>query len=408
MLFRTTLALYTCAVVWRIKEQMNFKKLKNWNSILAISAICTVLVISGVVGLDYSAKAGSTPPFPLSSSSDSDSSTSIITSSSNSSLQFPPPSSQITTTETTITGVTSYSITSTTSENTTNSRICCGVSEDYELALTYQTVPSNLTQAWIDYYTNSTFQSLKTKFGWNVIRLSFKFSANDFNSSEQYLNVSNIANLDLAVSMAAQYGFKVILDDLDYQNGFYGSSAWYYDWNVTAEHYKGDSNIVLFNVANEMEANNTGTNNNGCGSIGTEAIVCLDKVTAYIRSIDPSRAVGWWVYSITGYPTAPPADELFPNTYADLHVSIYGRNSTCATLSRLEYAVTSGLNKFQSASNMTGLVGEINIENNSCNSVSSAFIQYLVQNNVPWIACEYSLYSANWISILDNVNVTSD
>jgi Cellulase (glycosyl hydrolase family 5) len=284
--------------------------------------------------------------------------------------------------------------------------VCCGVGEDYELAWTYQKIPSNLTQAWINYYSNPTFQSFKVKFGWNVIRLGFKFSSSASSSADQFLNVSDFTNLDLAISIASQNGFKVILDDIDYQIGFYGSPTWYYDWNVTAEHYKGDASIAFFEVANEMESNNNGINNNGCGTLGTQAIVCLDQVTDNIRSIDPTRAVSWWEYSLANHKLVVPAsNELRSNSYLDIHSADYVNSTLCGSVTQFEQELKTALT-FQSGSDMPIILGELNMQVSNCEPVGSSMIQYLVTQKIPWIAWGYSAYSSEWVPILNAVNVT--
>jgi hypothetical protein len=289
-------------------------------------------------------------------------------------------------------------------KTTTPLNFCCGVGEDYELAWTYQTIPSNLTHAWINYYINSTFESFKAKFGWDIVRLAFRFDPNASSSAEQFLNITNFSNLNQAISIASKYGFKVILDDADYQTGFYGSFIWYHDWNVTTEHFKGDSNVAFFEIANEMEDSNTGGSNNGCGGTGTEGIVCLDKLTDDIHAIDPSRVVAWWAYSLPAYHEVPPASELRPNLYIDMHMADYFNSTACLASSTFENSVKELLS-FQNETGKPVIAGELNMQMLGCTSLGSKDIQYLVQQNVPWIAWGFKTYFTEWVSILDNVNV---
>jgi hypothetical protein len=283
-----------------------------------------------------------------------------------------------------------------------------GVGEDYELALSYETVPSNLTQAWITFYTNSTFQAMETKLGWNVIKLTFSFSAVD--ASDQILNVANFANLNLAISIAAKYGFKVILNDEEYAPGFYGTSSWYADWNATAKNYKGNTNILMFDVANEMAKTDSGTNNDGCGSPGTAAIVCLDKVTDDIRQIDPTRAIAWWEYSLPDFPTVPTASELRSDVYLYVHAADYNLNQTtraflsCFDVTKFDTMINS-LTTFSSKSGMPVIVDEFNTAYSQCNPTGAAEADYMIQSKVPWVAnnAEYQSLSDILVPLMESM-----
>ena len=177
-----------------------------------------------------------------------------------------------------------------------------GPGESWTLSF-YYGEPSSvaaLEEGWNSYYAQPDFQTYKSDFGWNMIRLGFCFSnmlayteetvcpSESINAHSSSGETPDLSWLSAVVSIASSNGMGVVLTDFSLTGQSPPSAAamatWDADWRAMASYFSGSSDIVAYEFANELEHSTT-TNSN------------LTAVMSDIRAVDPNRALVMWAFS---------------------------------------------------------------------------------------------------------------
>jgi hypothetical protein len=263
---------------------------------------------------------------------------------------------------------------------------------------------ASLESEWNNYYSLSAFQTYKTEFGWNIIRLTFCFA----NLAAYTKNVTcpgavlttsttdgatpDLYWLSAIVSVAHKNGLQVELSDFDFtgQGPAAGAMAtWLADWKALATYFNGNSDVAVYAPGNELEHSMT-TNGN------------ITAVFSAINSIDSSKTLLMWMYTPStasggaSYAGAP--EFTVPsNVWQDYHVETYTSDGSCSPDSSLDQT---GPLTFEKDYGILPFIGEINGQDSSCNSGTEYLLEQLMQDKIPYIIWYYGEYQSNWNAIL--------
>jgi hypothetical protein len=249
--------------------------------------------------------------------------------------------------------------------------------------------------SWDNYFIDSALVKWKNKFRWNAIRLDCYIEELAGINGENQFSI-----YDTAVAAAYKYGWKVILCDFTYTGSPPSSDMtnWYKAWEIVANHYSGDTRLVMYQIANELEHSTT-TNQ------------VLTTCTKNISSIDPKRLIAWWMYS----PSTLDGSACYPkcclsnpgNVFCDFHSATYykaGGNTYCRTNSDVDKWISAWLN-YENTCGFPPICGEINAQYSGCNSTSVYLLEQLISNKIPYICWGWTAYKSNWNAILEKVTV---
>jgi hypothetical protein len=333
------------------------------------------------------------------------------------------------------------------------SQLTGGPGEDYQLHWSYQPKPSNVLQAWNNYFAMSDIQQWKSKFSWNLIRLAFWFSNLENDSQEIPLDPTNkdgtLTLLDNIISICANNGFKVMLCCFNYTGTSPSSSnavnTWISDWSLMAQYFAGDTRIAAYQIGNEMEPfiiNSNGSTTQENTLQGQETLnQVMANCTDGIRKYEPGRMVVWcpelsfdaiingggtiqWRSNIlkdfhefdyryavdsSGHRISCTSDSNCPTGYYCTPEG-GGTCTRCSTSTENSNAVNFIVSQRQKYPELAGVVvGEFNQIHEvggvvgRCYPSAENLLSLFIANNIPYICWGYNAYRVDWDAILGSV-----
>jgi hypothetical protein len=278
-----------------------------------------------------------------------------------------------------------------------------GDGEDYESYVTHQAPPANVTAGWDKILQNVTTPPTDyvDKFQWRVFELALEFY--NLNTSNPNHHDYNATLMDEAISALHSRGYYVILAEYDWTN--FGSSTWVRDWVNVAQHYKGNTDILGFNLYSEpgcwpqdnvctWSKNVTTYQYNSTESVES----AYANATAAIHAVDPSRTVIWYAPYLQW--TLDPKFAQ-PNVIYDYH--LYNGNTSERWISEtINYAL-----KFETKYDTTAVCLELDSAGTAKGITNITLANYTVKllesDHLSWVDWEYSLFQRWWIPILNYV-----
>jgi hypothetical protein len=274
-----------------------------------------------------------------------------------------------------------------------------GDSEDYQLNL-YRGPPINnavAVQNWAGLIHNLTSSptGYVDKFDWKVFHLDFAFgNLNDSVIADSYYNQTD---MDGVISYLSAQGFSVILSDYNWAG--FGSSTWVQDWLNVAQHYKGNNDILAFDLFAEPESGTWSSNVTTMAYSSSEGVEsAYSNLTTRIQAIDPTRTVVW--YSPYFNLELDPAFEK-SNVVYDFHLYANVSSGTSWSTNRVNDEVT-----FDNQYGVQSVCLELNAQGSAGTNftLTEYQINLMNQNGIAWNALLYSEYSQDWIPILNNAS----
>ena len=184
-----------------------------------------------------------------------------------------------------------------------NTMLYTGLGQDY--LLHYSDEDPNI---WTRYGTSTYYQDKLMYWkqrGYKSSRLMFTFDTpSSFVPLDSRVSIYDENKMDWVVDFFHRAGVTVILDmhDNDKLN-YYGSQAYVDSWLNVATHYKSDSRIAGFNIANEPSLSDYAGHDLGAlsGPVGrvdsnAQLVKAFVYLTREIHKIDPSRIVFFPTY----------------------------------------------------------------------------------------------------------------
>jgi hypothetical protein len=154
-------------------------------------------------------------------------------------------------------------------------------------------------------YLNSwaTLLTEMSQWHFNTIRLAFSFADCPVNpdTGGHTQSVLDFMKMDQVISLLYSKGYSVIFDLHNWHDMYQycGSPAWHTNWQDIANHYKGDSRIIAFELFNEPYNSSDGNPLQAQmwypGTITSRADLARQyaTLTDEIRRVDPTRTVVW-------------------------------------------------------------------------------------------------------------------
>jgi hypothetical protein len=237
---------------------------------------------------------------------------------------------------------------------------------------------SSIVPKWQSLLSNANILSWKSRFQWNNIRLGFFFKDLPQNSAISYqLDSTNsdgtLSVFDLVIDAISSAGYQVMpccmlegtLTEAQIQTLLS-------DWTNFAEHYKGDTRISRYQIANEA-------------SISMSDIW---NIVQAIRKYEPNR--------IVVCPTSQTQEDIFnfclntlktrntQNLMADWHTSTYSGSTACMENSQIWSWPQSWVSNFWTyAVHIQN--GEINAQEARCNCQTIAWLDQVISSGADYI-----------------------
>jgi len=269
-----------------------------------------------------------------------------------------------------------------------------------------------LKTAWNDYYAESDFQTFKSEFGWNLIRIGFCFNdlasyTDDVTCPSAAINAHSDSGsfpdllwLGTVVHMAQEQGLYVDLTDFDFTGQAPTSGAmslWLSDLSALATYFDGNSTVQIYQFGNELEHSTT-TNGN------------LTAAISAISKADPRAHPAMWQYSpstntgASSYPSTP-SFSVPAGVWQAYHAPTYANGgASCISDSSLSAAITSAQD-FAKVNGIPSYYGEIDAQYSNCNNNTEYLISQLINAGIPYILWGYNEDRSNWDTILDAIPV---